>query len=126
MNPTNPELDILKLLWQQQPQTAKDIHESLAEKHNWSYSSTRKTLERMGDKGLVSITAEGNKNLYATSVSKLATLAHFAQDFASRVLEINGPLPASLFTGSQLLDSNEIEDLEQLLKQWSDDSEKDA
>jgi BlaI family transcriptional regulator, penicillinase repressor len=123
MNPTNPELDILKLLWQRQPLTAKDIHTSLADKHQWSYSSTRKTLERMGDKGLVHITAKGNKNMYATKVNKVATLAKFAQDFASRILELDGPLPVSMFSGSQLLDADEIDDLEQLLKQLSADTE---
>lgn len=126
MKPTNPELDILKQLWSHQPQTAKEIHESLAVKHQWSYSSTRKTLERMGDKGLVSISTEGNKNLYVTAVSKLDTLAQFAQDFASRVLEIDGPLPVSMFTGSQLLDQDEIEDLELLLNQWSSKEEGDS
>jgi BlaI family transcriptional regulator, penicillinase repressor len=125
MNPTNPELDILKLLWQRQPLTAKDIHNSLAAKHEWSYSSTRKTLERMGDKGLVHITTEGNKNLYATQVNKLATLAKFAQDFANRVLELDGPLPVSMFSGSQLLDSEEIEDLEQLLKELSSNNDSE-
>jgi BlaI family transcriptional regulator, penicillinase repressor len=124
MTPTNPELDILKLLWQRQPLTAKDIHNTLAEKHQWSYSSTRKTLERMGEKGLVHITSESNKNLYATKVNKIATLAKFAQDFASRVLELDGPLPVSMFSGSQLLDSKEISDLEQLLKQLSNDEEQ--
>ena len=121
MNPTNPELDILKLLWQHQPLTAKDIHISLAEKHNWSYSSTHKTLERMGEKGLVSIESQGVKNLYTTSVSKVATLAKFAQDFASRILELDGPLPVSMFTGSNLLSPKEIDDLERMLAAQPDD-----
>ena len=116
--PTHPELDILKLLWKQQPQTAKEIHTSVSSKHQWSYSSTRKTLERMGEKGLVTIKSVGNKNTYATNVSKVATLARFTQDFAKRILELDQPIPASMFTGSSLLSGEEIDDLEKLLQDF--------
>ncbi|TQV71103.1 BlaI/MecI/CopY family transcriptional regulator [Aliikangiella marina] len=115
MQLTNPELEILKLLWKEQPLTAKEIHTQLSGTVNWSYSSTRKTLERMGEKKLVSISLQENKNIYATKVSKVATLAKFAQDFAKRVLEIDGPIPAAMFTGSQILEKEEVEELEQLL-----------
>ena len=113
--PTAPELEILKLLWSKQPLTAREIHDELATVLSWGYSSTRKTLERMGDKGFIACETLGNKNSYTTLVDKMPTLAAFAQDFAKRVFELNEPLPVAMFASSKLVNADEIADLEKLL-----------
>ncbi|WP_019028638.1 BlaI/MecI/CopY family transcriptional regulator [Colwellia piezophila] len=115
MQPTAPELEILKLLWHSQPQTARELHDEVEHILGWSYSSTRKTLERMGDKGFVSMKSSGNKKIYFAEIDKVKTLAAFAQDFAKRIFEIDGPLPVAMFTDSRLINDSEIADLEKLL-----------
>ncbi|WP_031566528.1 BlaI/MecI/CopY family transcriptional regulator [Rheinheimera texasensis] len=117
MQPTAPELEILKLLWQQQPQTGRELHDQLADVLDWSYSSTRKTLERMVDKGLLQLVQQGNQNSYAALVAKVPTLAALAQDFASRVLELKQPLPLAMFADSALLSAEDLQALEQQLQQ---------
>lgn len=112
---TAPELEILKLLWLKQPRTARELHDELAPLLGWGYSSTRKTLERMGDKGFVACQIQGNKNSYTALLDKMPTLAAYVQDFASRVFEIKGPLPVAMFANSSLINANEIADLEKLL-----------
>lgn len=124
MQPTAPELEILKVLWQRQPRTARELHDEIEAQFHWSYSSTRKTLERMGEKELVNITSQGNKRIYTAQVDKVKTLASFAQDFAKRVFELDGPLPVAMFTDSKLIDDGEIADLEKLLKDLSNDNKK--
>jgi predicted transcriptional regulator len=114
---TAPELEILKLLWKHQPRTARDLHENVAEKLQWSYSSTRKTLERMGEKNLVVSEAQGNKKIYSAKVEKMATLAIIAKDLAKRVFELDGPLPVAMFADSHLIENEEIAELERLLNQ---------
>ena len=117
--PTAPELEILKLLWQKQPLTARELHEELATRLGWGYSSTRKTLERMAEKGYVAVQVQGNKNLYCAILDKMTTLAGFAQDFAKRIFEMDGPLPVAMFADSKLVSAAEIADLEQLLQQFA-------
>lgn len=114
--PTAPELEILKLLWQQQPLTARELHDKLATVLSWGYSSTRKTLERMAEKGFVAVQVQGNKNIYCATLDKMTTLAGFAQDFSKRIFELNGPLPVAMFADSKLVSAEEIADLEQLLQ----------
>jgi BlaI family penicillinase repressor len=116
MKPTAPELEILKLLWHSQPRTARELHDEIESILNWSYSSTRKTLERMGEKKLVAMEFSGHKKIYFAQVDKVKTLAAFVQDFAKRIFEIDGPLPVAMFTDSRLIDADEIADLEKLLK----------
>ena len=117
MQLTNPELEILKLLWHLEPQTARQLHDKIEPLLGWSYSSTRKTLERMADKAFVSIASQGNKKIYFAKVDKIKTLACYAQDFAKRIFEIDGPLPIAMFADSKLINEHEIEDLEKLLKE---------
>ena len=119
--PTAPELEILKLLWQAQPRSARELHDNLAEKLQWSYSSTRKTLERMGEKGLVSIEDLGNKKIYSARVAKIAVLAAMTKDLAKRVFELDSPLPVAMFADSHLIEDEELEELERLLNQNSQD-----
>ena len=45
--PSMSELSLLKALWRQQPLSAREIHDQVVEEMGWSYSSTRKTLERI-------------------------------------------------------------------------------
>ncbi len=117
LTPTTVELEILKLLWQQQPQSARDLHQQLESVLQWGYSSTRKTLERMGEKGLVEVDSDGNKNLYRAKVAKVPTLAALALDFSTRVLGLDTPLPISTFADSRYLQTQELAELEQQLQQ---------
>ena len=117
MQPTAPELEILKLLWQLQPQTGRELHDQLADVLGWGYSSTRKTLERMVDKGLLVAELQGNQNSYSARVTKVATLAALAQDFASRVLELKQPMPLAMFADSRLLTTDDLQAVEEQLQQ---------
>ena len=117
--PTAPELEFLKLLWKNQPRTARELHNQMADNFEWSYSTTRKTLERMGEKGFVVIKTVGNKKSYSTKLNKVRILANFASDFASRILELDKPLPVAMFADSKLIDQSEIKELEKMLEKLS-------
>lgn len=114
--PSNAELALLKCLWQNEACSARELHTGVADTLGWSYSSTRKTLERMVDKGLVDERSEHGLNIYRAQVGKVATLAAMSADFARRVLEIDGSLPVQAFADSRLLDEHELEQLEVLLR----------
>lgn len=113
--PSNAELELLKCLWRRDACSARELHDAAAPALGWSYSSTRKTLERMVDKGLVAERAEHGLNVYRARVGKVATLAALSADFARRVLEIDGPVPTQAFADSRLLSAGELEQLEALL-----------
>jgi BlaI family transcriptional regulator, penicillinase repressor len=121
--PSISELSVLKALWRQQPLSAREIHDRVAEELGWSYSSTRKTLERMLEKGSVSQETRHGVQVYVAVLEKVDTLAAFAHDFGKRVMEMDTPLPVNMFTGSKLVDQNELAQLEQLLHDWPQDQD---
>jgi predicted transcriptional regulator len=121
--PSITELTLLKCLWKQHPLSAREIHDRVEEELAWSYSSTRKTLERMLDKGMISQHTAHGMNVYAPVLEKVETLAEFAHDFSHRVMELNAPLPVNMFTGSRLVSQHELKELEQLLAEWPEEKE---
>jgi len=123
MQITATELEILKQLWQQAPQTGRELHDRLAITFGWSYSSTRKTLERMVDKGLLQQQTVGNQNSFTAQVDKISTLAALTADFARRVLELPDPLPLAMFADSKILSSSEQAALQQQLSQLQDETD---
>lgn len=120
MKPNSTELTILKLLWKKEPRTGSDIHEALQVKLGWSYSSTRKTLERMADKGLIAEARQGNRKIYTAILAKLPTLALLARDFAKQVMELDEPLPVAMFSDSKLISHEEMSELEAVLAELSE------
>lgn len=118
--PSVTELSLLKALWRQQPLSAREIHDAAADELDWSFSSTRKTLERMLEKHMVGQHTLHGVLVYRAELDKVATLAAFAHDFGRRVMEIDSPLPVTMFAGSKLVDQAELAELEQLLQDWPD------
>ncbi|MFK8012797.1 MAG: BlaI/MecI/CopY family transcriptional regulator [Marinicellaceae bacterium] len=110
--PSPTELVILKSLWQQSPMSAKEVHDKVSTKLNWSYSSTRKTLDRMRDKKYLRVENAHGIKVFFPIVEKIEILANFVSDLSRRILEVDSPLPISLFSDSKLLDENELDKLE--------------
>lgn len=114
-HPSDTELAILKSLWESAPQSARSLHEGAGVALGWSLSSTRTTLARMVTKGLLVETKLDGVRAYAPARSKPQTMAGLMRRFLSRVMEIDGPLPTSAFTGSAVLDADELAEIEALL-----------
>ncbi|CAM3485307.1 MULTISPECIES: BlaI/MecI/CopY family transcriptional regulator [Pseudoalteromonas] len=115
MKPNSTELIVLKILWREQPRTGKEIHTEIGAKLSWSYSSTRKTLERMCEKGYLAEQMQGNKKIYSAVLAKVPTLALYAQEFAKQIMELDEPLPIAMFSDSKLIAADELDELEAML-----------
>jgi len=75
----------------------------------------------MLDKDMIAVHVMHGVNVYSPRLDKVGTLAAFAHDFGRRVMELDAPLPVAMFTGSKLVDQQELSRLEQMLNDWPDD-----
>ncbi|NVJ60532.1 MAG: BlaI/MecI/CopY family transcriptional regulator [Gammaproteobacteria bacterium] len=114
--PSPKELVILKTLWKKSPLGAREIHDQAVEQLDWSYSSTRKTLDRMTAKEFLDVTEVHGIRVFSPTLGKIKTLASYIKDFTRSVLEVDSALPISMFADSKLLDKQELKELEKLLK----------
>lgn len=120
MKPSPTELALLKHLWSAGEQSARELHAAAGEQLGWTYSSTRRTLDRMIEKGLVGVRDAHGVRVYSAAAAKLTTLAELARDFMTNVLETDHP-PVAAFTGSRLLTDEEAAELERMLAEEEPD-----
>lgn len=121
--PSDSELRLLQCLWRADRMSAREVHDAAGGDAAWSFSSTRKTLDRMVEKDLVTVKSVHGIKTFAAAQPKLVTLAGLIRDFARNVMGAEGPIPAATFVNSTLIDADEIEELEALLERPSRDEE---
>ena len=114
-DPSDAEFDVLKLFWKDGPLNAREVQGRLGPQLGWAPSTTRTVLERMCAKGLLDRTERGGVAVFTAQESKVHVVGRALRKFARRVLEIDGPLSAQAFTGSQLLNPGEIAELQAML-----------
>lgn len=73
--PTNAELDILRLLWKAKEATVRDINESLnkTSEKEIGYTTTLKIMQIMHEKGLVKRRKEGKTHFYTANIDEKET-----------------------------------------------------
>lgn len=125
MKPSSTELVILKHLWTKQPQSLREIHTAIETQLDWSRSSTRKTVERMLSKSMLSSETAHGLLVYRTKIKKIPTLASMIRNFAADVLGLDGPLPVSNLIKSKLLNEQELKELDEYLKKIDQPEAKD-
>src|ERR1700753_216610 len=102
--PTEAELELLRILWQNEPATVRDIYESLNAQRPSGYTTVLKMLQIMTAKGLVVRDEENRAHLYRAAVSQDVTQNEMLRDLSARLfsgsaaqLALNAPAmePAS-------------------------------
>ncbi|MDN5203507.1 BlaI/MecI/CopY family transcriptional regulator [Fulvivirgaceae bacterium BMA10] len=71
--PTDSELEILQVLWENGPSTVRFINDTLSTQRNVGYTTTLKLMQIMHDKGLLTRQKEGKTHIYKPAVPKEET-----------------------------------------------------
>ena len=114
--PTESELEILAVLWENKNATVRTVHEVLTKTKDAGYTTTLKLMQIMHEKGLVTRNTESKTHIYTPAIDKQKTQ-----------LQIVNKMIKSLFAGSpvdmvmQALGGNkttaaELKQIEELIK----------
>ena len=71
--PTDAELEILQVLWQDGPATVRTVNEQLSKSREVGYTTTLKIMQLMLEKGLVQRDDEGRSHIYRAAVREQDT-----------------------------------------------------
>lgn len=112
--PSEAELDVLKVFWRDGDLSAGELQDRAGADLGWTRSTTRTVLERMRAKGLLVRREVHGVAVYQAAQPKVTVIGGLMKRL-SAMLEIDGPLPAAAFSGSQLLDEADIAALEEAL-----------
>ena len=82
--PTDAELAILRVLWEQGPATVRQVHETLAESRETGYTTTLKLMQIMAEKGLVTRDESSRTHVYAARLTRDETQRQLVTDLVDR------------------------------------------
>lgn len=111
--PTQSELKILQILWDQGPSSVREVHEKISENKDSGYTTTLKLMQIMAEKGHADRDTSSRTHIYCASMSENEAKKDILTSFIS-----------STFKGSatslvlQALGNNETsqEDLDEIKK----------
>jgi BlaI family transcriptional regulator, penicillinase repressor len=68
--PTESEMAILQILWEEGPSTVREVHEILSGTKESGYTTTLKLMQIMHDKGMLSRNDESKTHIYSALIKK--------------------------------------------------------
>lgn len=121
MSITQAELEVMKALWQESPQTAAEVAARLQSNTGWSVRTVKTLLSRLVDKGALGTEAEGRRYLYTPLLAQADYRKTEARRFVDRVFGGKAaPLVAHLADADGLT-PEDIKDLEALIGELKDE-----
>ncbi|MCG8653893.1 MAG: BlaI/MecI/CopY family transcriptional regulator [Pirellulales bacterium] len=85
--PTEVELQILRVLWQNGPSTVRQVHNALKDQRETGYSTTLKMMQVMNEKGLLTKNEKHRPQTYRPTVSETQTQTRLVDDLIQRAFQ---------------------------------------
>ena len=114
---SDSEWDVMESIWAVGACTAADVIRQLRPTHDWNPSTIRTLLARLVQKGALDYEVDGSRYIYRAAVSRQQCVRQESQSFLEKAF--GGDVAALLthFVAESSLDTDEIEQLGQLLAQ---------
>jgi predicted transcriptional regulator len=109
--PTDSELEILNILWENGPSTVRFVNDTINEKREVGYTSTLKTMQLMLDKNLLSRDIKERIHYYIAAIDEAHTQTNLLNEFVENTFRGS---PSSLMM--RMLGSNSSTSMEELRK----------
>lgn len=114
--PSDRELEILELLWQNGAQTVKEINEDLNKKKKTGYTTTLKFMQIMYEKGLLGRKEKGRSHIYFSLADEKKTKDGLIKKLLDKAFT-GSPLKLVMqLLGSKTTSKEEISQIRELLK----------
>ena len=114
--PTQVELEILHLLWQHGPCVLGQIHEAVAIHSDRAYSTTRKMIQVMREKGLVTCDESFRPQRYAAATSKEQTQLGLLEDVVQRAFGGSAQKLVMSLLSAKRVTLAEVQEMQQLIQ----------
>jgi BlaI family penicillinase repressor len=114
--PTKVELEILQLLWEHGPCALGQIHDAVSARSDRAYSTTRKMIQIMCEKGLVDCDESVRPQLYSAAKSKNLTQLGLLDDLARRAFGGSTKKIVMSLLSSKQVTLEDVQEMQNILK----------
>ena len=114
--PTEAELELLRILWEKEPATVREICDRLNEERPSGYTTVLKLLQIMTGKGLV-IRDEANRaHVYRAAISQDAMQSKILKDLSMRLFSGSAAQLAMHALAMEPASQNELDEIRKLIE----------
>lgn len=114
--PTQAELELLRVLWDKEPATVREICDELNRDRAFGYTTVLKLLQIMHAKGLVEREESGRAHLYRSAISQDAMQSRFLRDLSVRLFSGSAAQLALHALAMEPASSAELDEIRALLE----------
>lgn len=118
------EIRVLRLVWQQQPCTERQITDAIQQERPLGRTTVLKTIQRLEAKGLIARVPGVAPVQFRASVAEQNLLPALIGRFVEGVLAGSAEPLVAYFAGSEKLSANEIETLRTICRKIDKESKK--
>ena len=119
--PTDVELQILRILWELGPSPVREIHRRLEAEKGTNYSTTVKMLSVMRDKGLVKRDEKATPHVYRAGVSRERAQKRMLNDLFQKVYDGSARSLVLHALASRRTSPEELDEIRRLLDEMGGD-----
>lgn len=114
--PTEAELELLRVLWANEPATVREIHEVLNRERPAGYTTTLKMLQIMTAKGLVVRDEANRAHVYRAAISEDAMQSKILKDLSMRLFSGSAAQLAMHALAMEPASADELEEIRALIE----------
>ena len=114
--PTEAELKILQILWQNGPSSVRFVNDKLNEEKEVGYTTTLKIMQIMADKELVKRNTESRTHIYASFIEEDATQKQLLKKFVDATFRGSAMKLVMQALGNHEASEDELEKIKKLIK----------
>ncbi len=131
MSKPSPELGraewaVMEALWTRRRGTATELRQDLDATRHWAYSTVKTMLDRLVVKGFVDARRVGNIYEYTPKIHRGSVVARVVDDLFDRVLAGSLAPMIDRLIESRRLRPNEVDELREMLDEYSDGQENES
>lgn len=114
--PTESELEILQIIWEEGPSSVRSVNEILNAKRKTGYTTTLKIMQIMLDKNLLSRNEESRIHIYSTVAEKEEIQARLLNNFLMNTFSGSAHSLVMQALGNHKPSRKELEQIKSLIK----------
>lgn len=118
LKPTDSELEILRVLWDKNEATVREVHETLSQIKDCGYTTTLKLMQIMFEKGLVLRDDSSRTHIYRPNVSREKTQKQLVDKMVNSLFSGSHTQLVMQALGSHTPSNKELEEIQQLLDSY--------
>ena len=118
--PTNAELEILRVLWDRGPSTVREVFDELKRAKPVGYTTVLKFMQLMADKGLVRRNEQQRAHIYESMVPRESTQRQLVGDLLDRAFGGSAMQMVMQALSAKRATPAEIEQIRQLLDEYEE------